>query len=105
MHFFKFEAIDQADQHIILSQKNYICHGNTASYGDGIRTFHKNFENVEYCLPSNTFKSLELHDQIFNGTLKVRRFMILQAYKEKLQRNGDDDLANTSEKKQNGVNY
>lgn len=31
--------------------------------------------------------------------------MILQAYKEKLQRNGDDDLANTSEKKQNGVNY
>lgn len=54
---YKFEAQEETDQHISISEKNYICQGNTASYGDGIRTFHKNFDNIDYCLPSNTYHS------------------------------------------------
>ena len=38
-----------------MSDKLYVCHGNT-SYGDGIRTFEKNFNTINYCLPSGSYK-------------------------------------------------
>ena len=54
-NFIHFTACENTVQHINISDRIYICHGNTSSLGDGIRTFHRNFDSVEYCLPSNTF--------------------------------------------------
>lgn len=54
--FLKYTACENAEQHLSISEKTYICQGNTCSYGDGIRTFHKNFDALEYCLPSNTYE-------------------------------------------------
>jgi hypothetical protein len=62
--------------HLSISERTYICHGNTPSYADGIRTFEKNFDSLNYCLPSFSYKYEELSDQDdakdFNGVLKVR---------------------------------
>lgn len=46
--------------HLSVSDKMYICHGNTPSYADGIRTFERNFETLNYCLPSFSYKYEEL---------------------------------------------
>lgn len=75
--FVKFQALPEADQHLVASEKNYICQGNTPSYGDGILTFHKNLESLGYCLPSNSFTHSEGDNETFSGTLKVKRFMVL----------------------------
>ena len=54
-NFFRYIACPKAEQHISISEKTYICQGNTPSYGDGIRTFHKNFDDLLFCLPTNTY--------------------------------------------------
>lgn len=76
--FIKYNACKEAEHHISISEKTFICQGNTPSYGDGIRTFHKNFEELLFCLPTNTYLCTEKDMETESGTLKVRRFMILQ---------------------------
>lgn len=73
--FHKFKAMP-SEFHLSVSDKMYICHGNTPSYADGIRTFEKNFDALIYCLPSFSYKYDEQNDcedsKDFNDTLKVR---------------------------------
>jgi hypothetical protein len=40
-----------------VNERLYVCHGNTPSYADGIRTFQRNFDSINYCLPSRSFKN------------------------------------------------
>ena len=75
--FIKYIPKENADHHLTVSERNYICHGNTPSHGDGIRTFHKNFETVEFSLPSNTYFNEDESDETISGRLKVKKFLIL----------------------------
>jgi hypothetical protein len=64
-----------------VSDKLYICHGNTPSYGDGIRTFEKNFNTINYCLPSSSYKyeySDDTNKHNLSGSVKMKEFYVLQ---------------------------
>ena len=72
-----------------VSDRLYICHGNTPSYADGIRVSQKSFEFINYCLPTLSYKhqseekeenSVNLGDgcTTFNGNMKVKEFFVLQ---------------------------
>ena len=54
----KFKA-DESQFQLAVNDKLYICHGNEPSYADGIRTFQRNFESINYCLPSSAYNKAE----------------------------------------------
>jgi hypothetical protein len=85
----EYKAVS-SEFHLSVSNQLYICHGNTPSYADGIRTFQRNFEALNFCLPCVSYKcNLEGEDSLnssqediaknsFSGILKVKEFYILQ---------------------------
>lgn len=52
----EFKAVP-SEFHLSVSDRLYVCHGNQPSYADGIRTIQRNFNELNYCLPSVSFKS------------------------------------------------
>jgi len=74
-----FRADPSHESHMSISDKLLICQGNTPNHGDGLRTFQRTFESLNYFLPSLSFKNENQESEmIFNGKLKIKEFYILQ---------------------------
>lgn len=76
--FAKFRAQEDSSHHLAVSDKNYICHGNTPSFHDGLNIENKKFSTLEYCLPSGSYESDSKEPEAFYGTLEIKKFMVLQ---------------------------
>jgi len=71
--------------HLSVSDRLHICHGNTPSYADGIRTIQRNMNELNFYLPSVSYKyateggSDEGSDgKVLSGFLKLKEFFVLQ---------------------------
>lgn len=79
--FVFFKANPESEHHLHISEKLIICHGNTPSYGDGVRTFARNLESIDFYLPSSSYlpasKIEEEQLKIYSGKLVLRTVKVL----------------------------
>ncbi len=78
--FSKYDPEKDSTNHLSISDKLYICQGNTLSYGDGIRTQSKDFDILDYNLPSRTYTANNLFCKDYNGTMKIKNAVIFSFF-------------------------